>query len=112
VKVTYDDSLTRDPLLYSAAERATKDIEEKVSRLEDPVAVDWSRSENGPGTPAARLRLTDWSGSVSGELTLDELQDRDATRARVNRLWGNLLQMRSAAQIKKLQEMVRQLDGE
>src|SRR5262245_14808261 len=112
MKVTYHQALQNDQRLSRAAEQATATLEAVLNHFKDSVDVEWDRTEDERGRPVVALRLADWSGSVLGKLTPEELRDPVVTKIRLQRLWDDLLQVRSGAHVKQLRDMVAQLDGE
>ena len=67
---------------------------------------------NGAGRPLVELVLTDatTATSVTGRFTRRELRNSEKMEARLNRLWGNLLQEVSHKRMRRLRESVAVLE--
>jgi len=66
------------------------------------VSVEWDLAEDGYGEPVLVLKLSDLNGTVTATFQPPELQDDAHMRARLNRLWGDLLEIRSHRQVERL----------
>jgi hypothetical protein len=85
---------------------ATKYLEEILGHAEDPVTAEWDRAEDAGGRVWFTLKLSDFMGSAEAKFARDELTLPNHMRMRLRDLWGDLLQARSNAQVKKLQQLV------
>lgn len=63
------------------------------------IQADWSLDKDAMGRPLLLLRLSDWTGSVGYRFAPDELDNKVHMTRRLQRLWGDLLQVRSHVQL-------------
>jgi hypothetical protein len=107
MNVTYNDKAKRgeeDNLL----QRATSRLEEVLGPSAGLVTAEWERGQDERGRILYTLKLSDQSGDVSTTFSADELRSPSKVRSRLLELWGDLLQMRSDAQVRKIQQLVTQ----
>jgi len=90
------------PRLKARAERATQVLLELLGPSRNSVSIDWDIAEDGRGYPVVILRISDANGTVSATFEPRELEDEDHLRVRLNRLWGDLLEIRSHKQVQRL----------
>jgi hypothetical protein len=100
--LSVDESVRTDPKLADAVLVATGIVEEELGNSAEQVEVSWRLTHDQRGRPIVVLRLSDWTGSVDGNFSPDELKDTELLGRRVVRLWGDLLQVRSREQMKAL----------
>jgi hypothetical protein len=111
MSVTYSENVTQRAEEYSRLRQVTEWLQEILGPSAESVAVEWDRAPDARGRPHYTLKLTDETGEmVTDAFTPDELELRRPLRFRLLDLWGNLLQLRSDRQVRKLQQLV--LDGE
>ena len=77
-------------------------LEEVLGPSSPIVAADWSLVEDGQGRRSILLKLSDFTGSVSGLFTPEELTEPRQVKMRFYRLWGELLQIRITQQLENL----------
>jgi hypothetical protein len=102
VKVVYTDKAKQWSEGYDLVHQATKHLEEILGQSTDLVTVEWDRSEDSKGRLVYVLRLSDYTGWVTGIFTPEELQSYTRTTTQLYRLWGDLLQVRSHRQLEEL----------
>jgi hypothetical protein len=111
MKAIYDESLRQADELFMLAQQATRRLEEVLGRSGDPVTAEWGRTTDEQGRPVVTLRLSDWAGTVMARFSPAELTHADTLGARLHRLWGDLLQVRSHRQLDKLFESIHSAGG-
>ncbi|HJT76798.1 MAG TPA: hypothetical protein VJ739_06310 [Gemmataceae bacterium] len=104
--VTYTDKAKQWGEGYALLQEATDRLEEVLGESAGLVSAEWDRTQDARGRVLYRLRLSDFTGQVSATFTHEELQSPGHMRFRLLGLWGDLLQMRSDEQVKKLQQLV------
>jgi REase_AHJR-like len=85
-------------------ERATTVLRYLLGPRADSVAIDWGLAEDARNHRMLVLRLSDATGSVSATFEPPELENERHLMDRLNRLWGDLLEIRSHNQVKRLQK--------
>ena len=103
-KVVFGEKLQQNRELFFLARKATERLEEVVGTSAWSTEAEWDRGEDSKGRCIITLRLTDWTGSVTGLFEKAELESPSQTRYRLLRLWGDLLQIRSHKQLENLLE--------
>ena len=93
---------------FGSLQQATQWLEEIVGQRDDPVTAEWDRAEDAGGHAWFTLTLSDFTASVRAQFAREELPLPKHIRMRLRDLWGDLLQARSNAQVKKLQELVKE----
>jgi hypothetical protein len=95
--------ITDDQQLRAQVARATQVLEEIAGRTAEPVTVNWSR-HNERGFHFIHLELSDSTGANAATLFSGpaELNQESYLRARLYRIWGDLLQDRSHKQLNQL----------
>jgi hypothetical protein len=104
MKVIYQNGAKQWAEGYSLLQSTTTHLEEVLGPSADSVTAEWDRAEDAQGRPVVTLRLSDWTGSVTAVFAPNELQSLSHMRARLYRLWGDLLQIRSTKQLQELLE--------
>jgi hypothetical protein len=110
MSITYSDQAKQSSEGYELLRQATKSLEEVLGPSAQLVSAEWDQSRDERGRPQYTLRLSDFSGEVSAPFTPDELRSPTRLRSRLLDLWGDLLQVRSNTQVKKLQQLVTEGD--
>jgi hypothetical protein len=88
--------------LYTLAKKATELLGEVPGSNPWLVTAEWDRGEDDRSRAVVTLRLSDYTGSVTGVFDPKELESPSQTRKRLYRLWGDLLQARSHRQLQDL----------
>jgi len=101
-EVIYRDGIRQSAELGVLAPQATKLLEEILGASGGLVTAEWDRGEDARGQAVVILRLSDFSGSVTATFEPTELESPAHLRARLRRLWGELLQVRSHKQLQEL----------
>jgi REase_AHJR-like len=83
-------------------DRATKVLTDLLGSMRNGVAIDWGVAEDSRGHPILVLKLSDATGAVSATFDPSDLEDQNLLIGRLNRLWGDLLEIRSHSQLKHL----------
>ena len=102
VQVIYRPRLREVEALRLFAEKATSLLEEVIGATAEPVTAEWDRGENARMRSVVVLRLSDFSGSVTGIFDLEELEEPEELSSRLRFLWGDLLQIRSGKLLESL----------
>jgi hypothetical protein len=87
---------------FIQAKQATKLLETILGPSASRVTAEWDRLEDSEGRPLITLRIADWSDAKSTKFTPSELKQPRHLRARLYRLWGDLLQARNEKQLAQL----------
>jgi hypothetical protein len=90
------------PTLKGLIERATNILGQLLGPSLGTVTVEWDLAEDGYGEAVAVLKLSDLTGTVTATFRPPELMDEEHVRSRLNRLWGDLLEIRSHKQVQHL----------
>lgn len=104
--VTYTDRAKSSEELLR---EASKQLEEAIGAASARVKAAWDRIEDEKGRPLYTLRIADGTASAQAHFTPDQLRVPTYVRVRMYHLWGDLLQVRSDAQGRKVQELIEQL---
>lgn len=100
--LTIDPRIVADDRLLSLVDKANRLLESELGPSGDTVSASWQLDElleDNQGRSQLWLEIEDWSGRVKTELSREELASPRQTSARLVRLWGDLLQIRSHRQI-------------
>ncbi len=93
-------------------QQATKCLEEVLGPSAGRVRAEWEQTRDERGRTLYVLRISGFPDQVSGTFAPAELSASGHLRSRLRDLWGDLLQMRSDAGVKRPQQLVREgLDG-
>jgi hypothetical protein len=100
---TVNGALNNDPVLRPRVERAIQLLKEIIGPTFDSVVIRWGTTQDASGHPLVSLQLSDFTGA-SGDLKFspDELANQEHVRARLYRVWGDVLQSRSHRQLNQL----------
>ncbi|MFO0967057.1 MAG: hypothetical protein U0793_15935 [Gemmataceae bacterium] len=102
MKISFSDAARQAPEDYAELSKTTSMLEDVLGASADLVSGKWDRKEDAKGRPVYTLQLSDWSGAVTGVFAPAELKQTSQLRMRFNRLWGDLLQIRSHKQLEEL----------
>jgi hypothetical protein len=105
-----DHSLQNDPELAPAIERANRVLREYLGRLVNDVQVHWGRAQDERGGPGVELELSDEFGSVARRFSIAEVRDTDGLKSSLNRLWGELLDLRIGKLVDRMNSRLKDLD--
>ena len=107
MNVKYTDETKQPGEALGLLQQATQRLAEVLGSSAEVVNAEWDRGQDERGRPLYTLRLSDFTGAVSARFDPDELRSPNL-RGRFLGLWGDLLQIRSDHQVKKLQQLVRE----
>lgn len=110
MNVTYQDKAAQRGEGHTLLQNATKQLEEVLGPSAEFVSAEWEQGQDARGRPIYQLTLSDSSGRVAATLTREQLRSPGLLRGHLLDLWGDLLQKRSDAQMKKLQQLVNAED--
>jgi hypothetical protein len=89
------NNINRDAALRNQVESATKLLDEVLGTSRGLVSVEWDLGEDGESRPVLTLKLSDFTGTVTGTFAPDELARTQHMKGRLFKLWGELLQIRN-----------------
>ncbi len=112
VQVEIPDQIRSDPKLIAAVDAATSLLKEEIGNTILDVAAHWDVPGNDSDQKALDLTLTDSVVTVASRFVLSEWKNPSRLQTRLHRLWGDLLQARSAKQVEKLKEWLVTSNGE
>ncbi len=101
MKVIYHDGIKRAPELLTLAEQATESLEVLTGRSASSATAAWDTIVEGTRS-VVTLQLQDFAGQVATAFEPWELSDPNRMSMRLNRLWGDLLEVRSHKQLEEL----------
>ena len=111
LEVEIDEAIRGDDKLLSAVEHATTLLSEEIKPRAGSVLAEWRLFAADQRIPTVRLKITHETDSAMTHFQrakLPELTD-SALRLIFVRLWGDLLQERSHAQMKELRHLVERM---
>ncbi len=111
MKVTYSEKARQWGEGYQLVQNATKRLEEILGPSADQVTAEWDRTEDALRHVQYTLALRDFTGEVQATFSPAELTFDDYVRARLFRLWGDLLQIRSDKQHRKVVQLLSEMEG-
>ena len=111
MKVTYTEGARRWGEGLAMLQNATPLLEEALGQYADKVTAEWDLSLDG-GKPVYTLTLRGLGAEKSASFQPEHLRYASYLVASVRELWGDLLQAWSDAQHRKVQALVRQMEGE
>lgn len=113
--VRISDAIRNDPNLYRLVEQATEFCRTEVAtESASIVTLEWSRTTDPSGRTMLELRLEDDCGAVSRSFSVEELSHLEdgSIRWELQHLWSELLQIRSHHYLKRLRQIVDELEDE
>ncbi len=93
------DRLSQESPIRGLVDRPNAILKDILGRSQGIVTATWDRAEDARGKPVITLSLSDFTGSVTTTFSPPELTDENQMRFRLNRLWGDLLRIRSHKEI-------------
>lgn len=111
MNVIYRGQAKQEGQEHALLQQATKVLEDIVGSSHEEVSAIWEQSRDARGRILYTVNLSDSTGQVSTTFDLRELRSLKPLRGRFLSLWGDLLQVRSDAQLKKLQQLIGQEDS-
>ena len=96
------NNINREAGLRNQVDSATKLLDEVLGTSRELVSVDWDLGEDGQGRSVLTLKLSDFTGTVTGTFAPDELAKTQHMKTRLFKLWGDLLQIRNTKQLESI----------
>jgi len=108
IEVTKDEVDRHSPLWGALVQRATGVIKQVIARSIDPINITWAWDwiDDPDAQSLVRLRLSAETESVDDEFTPGELKDESLMRARILRLFSDLLSKLTEKLIRPIRESV------
>ncbi len=100
-EVRFGNALMEDRDLLPLVRQSTELLEEIVGSSGPTVSAEWDRGDDATGREVVVLRLSDWTGSVTGVFDPKELLASRLTD-RFYLLWLDLLRLRARKQLAEL----------
>lgn len=91
--------LNQNEALKQKAAKASDWVRSVLAATGDTVSSEWDLAEDARGHPVILLSLADHTGKVTTTFDPPELDDESHLRFRINRLWGDLLRVRSHKEV-------------
>jgi hypothetical protein len=85
------------------AEQANGWLQAVLGDAKSLVSAEWDLAEDGNEKPVVVLTLSDFTGKATTTFAPSELSDERRVRFRLTRLWGDLLRMRTHAEVRGLE---------
>ena len=101
-EVTLSHGIRERPGLQERIQQATQLLEEVLGADAGAVRGEWDQGEDARGRTLLILRLSDFTGSVAAAFEPDELESPNHLSSRFNRLWADLLRIRSHRQLQEI----------
>jgi hypothetical protein len=111
MQTNIDESILTNETWRAGVLRANKVLESELGPAAHRVTADWSLTHDERNHPLLTLVLSDSAESASARFPAEELSDRYRVQARLQRLWGDLLQVRSHKQLRKLSALLNEPEG-
>jgi hypothetical protein len=92
MNIVIQPNLEAQPEFAEMARRASEWLPEAIGTPADRVKAVWGLRADEHGRPVLELTLVDWTGSLSGRYSPEELNSTLLARRRFIRQWGDLLQ--------------------
>ena len=91
--------LNKSPRLKEKAERASAWLQDILGNSRSIVSAEWDLAEDARECSVVTLTLSDFTGTVTTTFDPSELENERQMRFRLNRLWADLLRIRSHKEI-------------
>lgn len=91
--------LNQAPGLKEKAAAADAILRSILNSSRPAISAEWDLGEDARQRPVVTLTLSDYTGTVTTTFTPEEMDDPEHMRFRLNRLWGDLLRIRSHKEI-------------
>jgi len=108
MKATYSTKAQRGGDL-ALLEQATSCLKDVLGTSADRIEVEWDQTQDDRGRSVYTLTLSDSKRRVEAQFSREELNFASYMRARLYRLWGDLLQLISDEAHRKVLELVAQM---
>ena len=110
MKMQIEEKIRNDPKWAAAVDRANLLLQAELGPTGELASASWNLVQDNGSSPRVDLTLSDWSGAVEGRFSFKDLQSTPFLQRRLNRLWGDLLEIRSDKQIAKLHKLIQQMN--
>jgi hypothetical protein len=111
MNVIYQEKAKERKTDLSLLQHASRVLEEVIGRSADRITAEWDRTEDPKGRLLYTLDLRDGSSQIQAYFSPEELTSPAYMRVRLYRVWGDLLQVRSDEQHRRVQQLVDQQEG-
>jgi hypothetical protein len=101
-RVSYGYGVRQPAELRALVFSANRVLSEVLASSASLISAEWDRTEDARGQSIVTLRLSDFTGAVTGTFAINELRSYPILRDRLNSLWGDLLQIRNHYQLQAL----------
>ncbi len=88
--------ISQSPKIKNLVEQATRQLVALLGPSRGSVSYEWDVAEDAKGRQVLVLKLSDLTGMVAATFDPSELEDPARMQSRLNRLWGDLLEIQSA----------------
>jgi hypothetical protein len=105
MRINIDPTIGEKGRWADGIRRANHILERVIGQSSGPEIAAWTLSQDERKRPLLLLRLSDSSSFVEGKFDPEELEDGEQLWFRLNRLWGDLLQVQSHKQLQRLLEL-------
>jgi hypothetical protein len=109
-EVVVADAIRNDAELNAAVERATEVLRSVIRHSGDPPTAEWSLERDEQKRPCLKLRLSGPTAVVEASFSPEELGNTDRVKVRLASLWSDLAQLRVDHELRKLHEMIAQME--
>jgi hypothetical protein len=109
VKIIYTERAKQFAEDREFLQQANNRLRDVLGPSGDLVTATWDRELDQRDRVYYALTVQDFTGAVSTKFAPDELRNADHLQVRLYRLWGDLLQVRSDEQHRKVQQLVGDL---
>src|SRR3954447_25544501 len=92
VQTNIDDKILTNETWHARVLQANKVLESELGPAAGRVTADWSLTHDERNRPLLMLVLSDATESASTQFSAEELADNYRVQARLQHLWGDLLQ--------------------
>jgi hypothetical protein len=111
MQIKIQGEIENDPGLASAVSHASRLLEAEAPPSGANSTADWGLSFDECRRPVIHLKLSDrWMADAQAQFTPADLKNESFLESRFNLLWGDLLQERSHKQLRRLEQLVQELD--
>jgi hypothetical protein len=90
--------------LREKVDLANAELQKLLGPSASHAAVEWKLTKDAMGRLLLVLRLSDFTGYVETRFEPAELENLEALRFKLHRIWGDLLEARSHEQLEKLRQ--------
>jgi hypothetical protein len=110
MNVIYTDAAKQWGEGRALLQQANEQLQRVIGRFSEEVSVEWDRGQDERGRTVYTIKLSDDTDEAAASLTPEELRESTHLRSRLRHVWGDLLEARSNRQMKRLQQMVAEME--